>query len=61
MAHHADDLARRRRKLREPPAPHTGVDLEVDLHPLRDAAVRGHELEAGDASLADLAIRHRDP
>ena len=59
VAHHPDDVACRRRELREPPASHPGVDLEMDSHAFRDPLVGGDELQPRDASLADLALGHR--
>ncbi len=56
VAHDADDLTRRCGDLGESPAAHPGIDLEMDLHPLRDPAVRRDELEPRDASFADFAL-----
>src|SRR5438034_1380237 len=47
MAHQPEDLDRRLWQLREAPAAHAGVDLEVDADALGDLAVRDGELERG--------------
>ncbi len=54
MRHHADDVARRSRKLGQPPPPHPGVELEVDRHALRDLAA-----DTVSSRRASRAARHR--
>ena len=54
MAHQPDHLASRHRQLGQPPTAHARVELEMDPDPLRDLAVRDHELEAGVAGICDL-------
>ena len=56
MTHQADDLDRRSGQLREAPAAHAGVELEVHVHTRGELTRADDELEAGIARLADLTV-----
>ena len=59
VAHQPDDVASRRRQLREAPAPHSRIQLEMNRHSLGDAAVGRHELEPRRDRLGHLAVGRR--
>src|SRR5215203_2246127 len=54
VTHEADDVASRRRELREPPAAHAGVELQMNRHAVRSVARDGDELQPRLACLLDL-------
>jgi hypothetical protein len=64
VAHQPDDVRRRLQQLGEPPASHSGVELQVHRHVVRDLTADGEdELEPRLARLGELVGRahHDDP
>ena len=59
MTHQADYGCRRFEELREAPAAHAGVELQVDVKPFRDLAGGNHQLQPGFFCECELAAGRR--
>ena len=59
MRHQSDDVPCRLRQLREPPPPHSRVELEVDADTFRHRRLPGRELEVGLPRKRDLPADRR--